>query len=317
MDNILQNLLNAFGVSGHESKVREAIKTSITNKKCEIKEDKMGNLIVKIGSGKEKLMLCAHMDEIGVIATYIEDNGFVRIGSVGDFKAEDVLHKFVKFEGGILGKIASSKGNPDISDLFVDLGLSKKDEVKKNLREGDVGCFLSDAIEVEDNIIAPNLDNRIGCYILIRLINEIEETDKELYFVFSTQQELGGRGARAAAYSIMPDYCLVLDMEEANDIIGGNGNIGLKNGPVISVMDKTLIMHHEIKELLEKAASEGNIEVQYTISKSITDGGTIHKEGAGIKTGTVLVPCRYKHTTSEMVSLKTVESTIDLLKRTI
>jgi endoglucanase len=317
MDNMLSRLLSSFGVSGHEEEVRKVIIDELKDIKCHIKEDKMGNLIVKIGEGLEKLMLCAHMDEIGLIATFIEDNGFIRVGSIGDFNTADVVHNLITFENGTLGKVAAAKANAEIGDLYIDIGALSREEVLKNVREGDVACFLGDAVELGNNIISPGLDNRVGCYILLKLIKELQETSKELYFVFSSQAELGGRGARAASFAIEPDYCIVVDLEEAGDSIGGKGNIKLGSGPVLTVMDKSLIMHHEIKERVEAAAKENSIEVQYAAVNRITDGGAIHKEKSGIKTGVVSVPCRYNHSISEMVCIKDIENTVELLKNLI
>ena len=314
MDIMLEKLLSSFGVSGHEDEVRSAIIQELENIKCNIKEDKLGNLIVKIGESSEKFMLCAHMDEIGLIATYIEDNGFIRVGSIGDINASDIVHNFVRFENGILGKIAAAKANPEIGDLFVDIGAKSREEALKKVSEGDVASFLGDAVEIENNVISPGLNNRVGCYVLLRLIKELRETNKELYFVFSTQAELGGRGARAASFTIEPDYCIVVDLEEAGDVIGSKGTIKLGSGPIVTVMDKSLIMHHEVKEKIEAAAKEKNIGIQYASVNRITEGGTIHKERAGVKTGVVSIPCRYSHSISEMVCIEDIEKTIELLK---
>jgi endoglucanase len=314
MDNMLSRLLSSFGVSGHEDEVRKAIIDELKDVKCEIKEDKMGNLIIKLGEGSEKLMLCAHMDEIGLIATFVEDNGFIRVGSIGDFNIADVVHNLITFENGTLGKVAAAKTNAEIGDLFIDIGVSTREEALKKVREGEVACFLGDALELGNNIISPGLDNRVGCYILLKLIKELKETNKELYFVFSSQAELGGRGARAASFAIEPDYCIVVDLEEAGDSIGGKGNIKLGGGPVLTVMDRSLIMHHEIKESLEGAAKENNIEVQYASVNRISDGGAIHKEKSGVKAGVVSVPCRYNHSISEMVCISDIEKTVELLK---
>lgn len=314
MDTVLNKFLSAFGVSGHEEEVRKVIIEELNDIECHMEEDKMGNLIVKLGEGNEKLMFCAHMDEIGLIATYIEDNGFIRVGSVGDFKPSDVVHSFVKFENGTIGKVGTTKQNPEIGDLFVDIGITEREEALKRLKEGATACFLGDAVEIEDKIIAPGLNNRVGCYILLRLIKELKGSSKELYFVFSAQAELGGRGARAAAFSIEPEYAVVVDLEESGDIVSPRNNIKIGNGPVLTVMDRSLIIHHEVKEMLQKAAEDKKIALQYAAVDRISDGGTIHKEGIGIKTGVLSVPCRYNHTTSEMVSMKDIENTIELLK---
>jgi tetrahedral aminopeptidase len=314
MDNMLGKLLRSFGVSCHEEEVRKAIIDELKDVNCDIKEDKMGNLIVKIGKGAEKFMFCAHIDEIGLIITYIEDNGFIRVGSIGDFNTADVVHNLVRFENGTIGKVASTKTNPEIGDLYIDIGVSSRQEALKKVIEGDVACFQGEALELGNNIVSPRLDNRVGCYILLRLIKEFKETDKELYFVFSSQAELGGRGARAASFAIEPDYCVVVDLEEAGDCIGGKGNIKLGAGPVITVMDRSLIMHHEIKGKLESIAEQNNISVQYASVNRITDGGAVHKEKSGVKTGVVSVPCRYNHSVSEMVCSDDIEKTIELLR---
>ncbi|MBW9158841.1 M42 family metallopeptidase [Clostridium tagluense] len=314
MDIMLQKLVGAFGVSGHEDEVRAVIREELKDINCDIKEDKMGNLIVKVGSGAQKIMFSAHMDEIGLIATYIEDNGFVRVSNIGGIHASEIVHNFVVFKNGIMGKVGAAKSEPKIEDLFIDLGVSSREEALKKIKEGDTACLLSDFMEVEDKIISPCLDDRIGCYVLLRMIKEIKETKSELYFVFSTQEELGGRGARAAAYTVNPDYCIVLDTQEAGDYIGAEGKLELGKGPIIKIKDRTLIMHHEIKEMLENAAQRSVVKVQYGVSNGSTDGGNIHKENGGIRTGVISIPCRYTHSISEMISMEDVEDTIKLLK---
>jgi putative aminopeptidase FrvX len=318
MDIMLQKLVSAFGVSGREDEVRAVIIEELSDIKCDIKEDKMGNLIVKLGedegSGGQKIMFCAHMDEIGLIATFIEDNGFVRVGNIGGINPSDIVHNFVVFQNGAMGKVGAAKPEPKIEDLFIDLGVASREEALMKIKEGDTACLLSDGMEVEDKIMSPCLDDRIGCYILLRMIKEIKESKSELYFVFSTQEELGGRGARAAAYAINPDYCIVLDTQETGDYIGAEGKLELGKGPVIKIKDKTLIMHHEIKEMLERAAQKAVVKIQYGISNGSTDGGNIHKENGGIRTGVLSIPCRYTHSISEMVSMKDVEDAIKLLK---
>ena len=317
MDIMLQKLVSAFGVSGHEEEVRQVIREELKDIDCDIKEDRMGNLIVKIGQGAEKIMFCAHMDEIGLISTYIEEKGFVRVSNVGEIRASEIIHNFVVFQNGAMGKVCATKSTPKIEDLFIDLGVSSREEAIKKVKEGETACLLCDGIEVEDKIMSPSLDNRIGCYILLKMIKEIKEASSELYFVFSTQGEIGGRGARAAAYIIEPNYCIVIDTQEAGDYIGGEGNLELGKGPIIKIKDTNLIMHHEIKEMLDVSAQRAEVKVQYGVSKDSTEGGNIHKERGGIRTGVVSIPCRYNHSISEMVSMKDVEETIKLLKEVI
>jgi putative aminopeptidase FrvX len=317
MDNLLERLCKSFGVSGSEEAVREIIKEELKDICCETKEDKMGNLIVKMGEGQEKIMFSSHMDQIGVIVTYIEDSGIARIGNIGTLKAEEIVHNFVKFENGTIGKIASSKDNPSMADLYIDFGLTSREEVLKKVREGDTAAFESPYLNIGNNVVSPSLNNRVGCYILLKLIKEIKTNTRETYFVFSTQQELGGRGARAAAYAIKPNYCIVVDLEGSGDVPGANGELKLGKGPAISIMNRTLIIHHEIKAMLENAAKKSEVELQYAISTEDTDGGHIHKEVGGIKTGVFSVPCRYLHSVSEMVCLGDVEDAIKVLTKLV
>ena len=317
MDCLLKSLVEAFGVSGREEAVRQVIKEELKDTNNEIREDKMGNIIVKMGTGEEKIMFCAHMDQIGIIVTYIEEKGIVRVGSVGDFKPEDMIHNFVQFNNGVVGKLCASKENPAIGDMYIDLGLNSREEVLKLVKEGDTGRFIMSYNTLGGKEIGPNFDDRIGCYVLLRMIKEIKVSSKELYFVFSTQKELGGRGARAAAYSIEPDYCIVVDVEGAGDVPGAKGNVKLGEGPVVSIINKTLILDNEVKSLIEKAAEEAEVKLQYSISTENTDGGLIHKEVGGIKTGVVSIPCRYLHTVSEMISMEDVEKTIRVLMNLI
>lgn len=316
MEKIFDRLINAYGVSGNEECVRNVIKEELKDVNCIIKEDKMGNLIVKIGQGKEKIMFCSHMDQIGLIVTYIEDSGLVRVSGIGDFKPEDVINNFVRFKNGTVGKLGVFK-----DEMFVDVGMKGREKVLEHVKEGDTACFVGPYLEIENNIvIGPALDNRTGCYILIRVIKEIvsrKNCDKELYFVFSSQEELGSRGSRAAAYMINPDFCIIVDAESTGDTIGGEGSIKLGEGPVIKIMDKTLIISSAVKGMLQNAAKKANVNIQYAVTSGNSDGGTIHKERGGIRTGELSIPCRYKHSTSEMVSMEDVEKAIKLLTEII
>ncbi len=327
MDKILESLLSAFGTSGHEEEVRQIIIEELNRVNVAHEVDKMGNVIVRIGQKKEedRLMLTAHMDTMGVIVTYIDDKGYARVGKIGDFKESLMINTIVEFENGNSGRVCSAKDdNPKIEDLYIDLGVSSKEEALELIEEGDVAVFTSNIIEERNNIIAPFLENRVGCYMLLKTIEDlamnkeiVSNLNSELCFVFSTQNKVGSRGVRAAAYSLKPTSCIVIDGEEANDNLGGKGNFKLGEGLGIKFMDRTLIMHHEIKELLEAAFSKLDKKPHYIFSEKGGDGATIHKEGHGIKTGTLVYPVRYKDTNLEMVSVKDIEAGIEIIRSTI
>lgn len=319
MNNLFEKLISAFGVSGREEEVREVIIEELNSLGVSYRIDKMGNIIVTLGDEKEeeeRLMLCSHMDTNGLIVTYIEEKGFLRVGKMGDFKESSIINTVVEFENGNCGRVCTSNITGNIDEFYIDLGVSNRDEALELVKEGDVAVISSNIIEEEKNIIAPYLDNRVGCYILldtIKKLREFKELKKQLFFVFSTQNVVGGRGARAAAYSIKPMYCLVIDGEESEDSLGGKDKFSLGKGSGIKFMDRTLISHHEVKEMLEDVYMKLGKKPRYIFGEEHSDGKTIHKEGNGIKTCTLVYPVRYKNTSMEMVSYKDIEETIDIV----
>jgi len=324
MNKLFEDLIGAFGVSGHEEEIRSVIVEQLSSLGVENKVDNMGNVIVALGKSnvdeEKKVMISSHMDTMGFIVMYIEDNGFLRIGKVGEFDESAFVNNMVEFENGNSGRVCGTKDNPKIDDMYIDLGVESRDEALELVREGDVCTITSNVIEEEKNIIAPALDNRVGCYMSLKAIEKLienkellEELDKEIYFVFSTQNTLGGRGARAAAYEISPMYALVIDGENAGDTLGGSGKFSLGKGTGIKFMDRTLLMHHEVKEQLEKVYEKMDKKPHYIFGETQGDGKTIHKEGVGVKTGTLVYPVRYKDTNMEMVNYKDIEEGIEVI----
>jgi endoglucanase len=274
MDKLLEKLLNSFGVSSREDNIRDIIKSEIeiikgsNGDSIAVREDKIGNLIVKVGEGSQKLMICTHMDNPGFMATLIEDSGFIRVSPIGNIKPEKMMGMLVKFENNIVGRIDSSKSNPVVEDLFIDIGVVSKEIAQSQIKEGAVAELVGNRLESNGRIIAPNLHSKLDCYMLIQIIKEVSTVnnlDKEIYFVFSAQYQMGFAGARAAAFEIKPNIAIVLDGLEAEDYTGGKGNIKLDNGPIITIFDKSLVIHHEVKESIENAAKNHNIKTQYNI----------------------------------------------------
>lgn len=324
MNRLFEELIGAFGVSGHESEIRNVIIEHLNSLGIENKVDNMGNVIAVLGNKNaeenKKVMISSHMDTMGFIVLYIEDSGFVRVGKIGEFDEANFVNNMVEFENGNSGRVCAAKDNPKIDDMYIDLGVESKEEALELVREGDVCMITSNVIEEEKNIIAPALDNRVGCYMTLKAIEklldnreQLQRLDKEISFVFSTQNNLGGRGARAAAYKISPMYALVVDGEKAGDNLGGNGKFSLGKGTGIKFMDRTLLMHHEIKEQLEEIYENLDKKPHYIFGESEGDGKTIHKEGVGVKTGNLVYPVRYKNTNMEMVNYKDIEEGIQII----
>ncbi len=319
MDNLFEKLISAFGVSGHEDEVREIIIEHLNSLNIGHRVDNMGNVIAALGEEREehkRIMLCSHMDTIGLMVTYIEDKGFVRVGKMGEFKESSIINTIVEFENGNGGRLCTINPSGTIDDIYIDLGVDSREAALELIKEGDVAVFTANIIDEENNVIAPFLDNRVGCYMLLRAIEklaELESLDSQLFFVFSTQGVVGARGARAAAYEINPMYCLVIDGENTGDNLGGKGNLSLGKGTGIKFMDKSLVIHHEVKERLEEAYENLNKRPNYIFGEEHSDGKTIHKEGNGIKTGTLIYPVRYKNTNMEMVNYKDINEGIEVI----
>ena len=309
----MKKLVGSFSVSGREQERALIVKEALTELGVEATEDKMGNIIAKLGKGSEKWMISTHLDAVGLLAIHIEKDGTVKTSNIGNFSSENYAFCQVKAKNGLKGRYIVSKGG----EALVDFGFTSGEEAAKKIKEGDSLFFVNEAVENNGKLIGAQLNSVVGCFALINIIKELNdkniEIHKEVYFVFSVEHQLGGRGARAAAYGIAPDYALILQGCEAS-----SGKIQLGAGPVLSLMDKGLVIHHEIKELVEKIALKDKIKLQYSISKDISsDGALVHKEKGGIKTGVLSFPVRYFNSPAEMINLEDVAEISKLINKLI
>lgn len=308
MDKLLNELLNTLSLSGSEEYIIKLIRKNIPESVVNINEDKMGNLIVKVGQGEKKIMICTHTDEKGLIVSYIEKDGKARAEKIGDFSSESVQNSIVLFNNGVKGKLISNN-----NELIIDLGMNSRDEVlRSGIREGYVAGIIGNTVDLKTKIFSCNISDKVGIYILIKIIEQIKELDGEINFVFSTQGQLGGRGARAAAYSIDPDYCIVINAINSDD-----KGISLDGGPVLKIMDKTLIGNNKVISSIESVAEKNHINIQRTLNMGSSLGSFIHKERAGIPTVEIGVPCRYKGSSVELVSIEDISNTEKLIQNII
>lgn len=324
MFDLVRKLSDAFGVSGNEEEIRAVITEEIKDKVDDIYTDTLGNLIaVKKGTGR-KIMLDAHMDEIGVMATFIDDNGFIRFSNLGWVYQYFALGQKVRFKNGTIGSVfyeekLDDMKNLKLSRMYIDIGAKSREEAEKKVRIGDTACFVGDAVQTGDMIISKALDNRSGCAVLIKVIQNLPETDNELYFVFTVQEELGLRGARTAAYQIQPDIAIAIDVTDTGDTPECHPmTVKCGAGPAIKIKDSSLICHPEVKRLLEDAAKEIGIPYQYEVLESGgTDVGAIHTAVGGVPSGAVSIPCRYIHSPVETASLSDMENAVKLLVQAV
>lgn len=320
----ISKLTAAFGPSGQEQPVSTLISAMARPYADEIACDTMGNLIVhKKGSGP-KLMLAAHMDTIGLVVTYIEDDGALRVGKLGGVSPKEIRNAPVCFaspDGHTVNGTVKVHGKADeskltVDDLYVDIGAGSREEAQRMVRLGDAAVFAANAMPAGNRIISPYLDNRVSCAVLLKALEEIRESVYDLYFVFTVQEELGTRGAKTAAYGIDPDYAIAVDVTNACDWPGASktGSAVLGGGAAIKVMDASVISHPEMVERLSKLAQENGIKAQLDVlTKGGTDAGAIHQSRNGVITGGISIPCRYVHTPTSMVDLSDVAACVDLV----
>lgn len=316
----LKALCAAFGPSGQEKEIARVIEDLARPYADEITRDVMGNLTVRKKGSGAKVMFAAHMDSIGLMATYLTDEGFVRVGKLGGVSPRDVLGTPVRFRNGVLGTVYENDelgdAKREMGHLFVDIGAKDAAEARERVQVGDAAVYATPTYESGRALISPYLDNRVSCLALLWAMELVSQSENDLYFVFTTQEEVGLRGAQTAAYAIDPDYAVVADVTVADDVPGSKHTCSSKcgGGAAIKVMDSDVICHPEMVAMLKELAEEQNIPYQMdVISGGGTDGGPIHKSRAGVFTGGVSVPCRNIHCPQEVAWLEDVEATAKLL----
>lgn len=316
---LMERLSDCFGPSGREKLIRQMIIDEIKDYADEIIIDPLGNLIArKKGRGK-KILFSAHMDQIGLIITHVDEKGFLKFSNVGGLNAKELLGLHMVFENGLEGVICQEelKDNEKLTmgKLFLDVASTDKDFVAKNFRVGDMCVFKSSYYETEDCVVCKAADDRIGCYILIEALKNHPETDKDVYYVFSVQEEVGLRGAKTAGYTINPDLAIALDVTATGDTPDGiKMDVKLGGGAAIKLMDKSLITHPEVKDLLTYLAEKNNIKYQYEVLEfGGTDAGAIHTSREGVPSGVISIPTRNLHTSGEIFSKADVEECIKLV----
>lgn len=315
---LLKKLTQCGAPSGCEEKITEIIRKEIENYVDEVYTDALGNLIAhKKGNGR-KIMLCAHCDEIGVVATFIDEKGFVRFSNIGGLDTGFLVHRRVRFENGTVGIIGCEDGfdkDKKLSKLYIDIGAADYDAAVKRVNIGDSAVFEGGFEVCGTNVVSKALDNRAGCYIAIKAAQRIS-SDNDIYYVFTTQEEVGLRGAKTAAFGIEPEFALALDVTDTGDTPKcPEMAVKLGGGAAVKMMDRSVICDSFVRETLIRLAEENGIAYQREImTDGGTDAGAVHLSRGGVKTGGVSVPTRYIHSPSEMASVDDINACIELVK---
>ncbi len=330
MINSIIELCSINGISGRENCVRDYIISQIKEYATDISIDPLGNLLVfKKGKNKasKKVMLDAHMDEVGFIVTCINSDGTLCFDCVGGISPDVLLGRpVVVGESKINGVIgvtpvhllpADKKAElPKISTLCIDIGVASKQEAEKEVKVGDMACFKSETVCYGDGYIkAKALDDRVGCGILIDIIKS--DLPYDLYFSFSCGEEVGLGVAATAVYNIKPDYAIVVETTTAADLAGVEESktvCKLGNGGVVSFMDRRTVYDKTLFDRAFQIADEKGISIQTkTMVAGGNNAGSIHTAAGGVKTVAVSVPCRYLHSPSCVIKEADVHQTRSLI----
>jgi endoglucanase len=315
---LLKKICTIKGATSEEGEIAKFIKGEVKGlvDKCTI--DALGNLIAhKKGEGK-KMMLAGHMDQIGLMVTFIEKEGFIRFTNVGGFNPV-VLHSCrVVFSNGMTGIVACERlDDPkkmELANMYIDIGATSKEEAEKHVTIGDICVYQHEPIVDGHKILTPYLDDRIGCFVMIEALKKLKNPAFDLYFVFTVQEEVGLRGAKTAVYNVDPDYGLSFDVTLSADTpkcrklpqkFGG--------GACIKIKDSSVLCHPLIIKHMEKCAKKAKIKHQFEILEmGGTDSGAIHLHKGGVPSGVMSIPTRHIHSMNEMALLSDIQDCIDL-----
>jgi endoglucanase len=320
MNELVKKLVEAYGPSGFEDQMRDLIRPEIEAFADEVSVDALGNLIaLKKGDGSGlKVMIAAHMDEIGVMVTHITKDGFLRFTNIGGVRSHTLMGGRVQFADGRIGFINSDRLDDrskihGLDKHYIDVGASSPDDCPVSV--GDAAGFVRPFIAQGSRLSAKSMDDRIGCVVAIETLKRLSTTPHDVYFVFSVQEEVGTRGAETAANAISPDVGIALDVTTTGDVPEAIAmSVSLGKGPAIKVKDSGMIAHTGLVRLMRQRAEEGNIPYQLEVlTGGSTDARSIQISNGGVMAGCISIPCRYVHTQSETVDADDVEGCIKLL----
>jgi len=340
MDRLLKELLLSDGISGYEENAAQIIAKELEKHCDKVDIDGFGNVIGKKGEGQKKIMIAAHMDEIGMMVKYVNDKGyiyFIKIGGVNDSvlpaKTVQIINKKGEKITGIIGtkpphlmSAEESKLPIKYTDMFIDIGLASKKEVLDIIDIGDQIIFEPSAGVLNGDIYyGKAADNRISCYAMLKIMEKLPENLKAAVFAVATaQEEVGLKGAKTSSFKINPDFALIIDTTIAGDMPGIDEKVSslkLGAGPAITMIEASgrgSIVSRKVREMLIKMARDNNIAHQIDIiDGGMTDGAIIYTNREGISIGILSIPTRYIHAPVSVFNIKDIDNTITLAVKAI
>ncbi len=319
MKALIQKLVEAYGPSGSEKEIREIVREEIAAHVEDMQVDALGNLIARKGpENGPKVMLAAHLDEIGVIVTHVDENGFARFTSVGGVNPRNCVSGRVRFMNGVRGVIGVERLDgmekaPDLDRLYIDLGAHSREDCP--VKVGDVGGFERPFLDLGKRLVAKSMDDRIGVAVLVETLRQLKSTPNRLFFVFSVQEEVGTRGATTAAFGVDPELGIAIDVCPTGDTPKGlTMEIGLGKGPGIKVRDQGMLSDPRVVDWMVAGAKKAGLPYQLEVlERGSTDARAIQLSRAGVPASCLSIPCRYVHSPSEMVDYDDVQNGVKLL----
>ena len=337
MDPLLKKIIEAAGVSGYEKEIAKIMHDELKKSCDDVQIDNFGNVLARKGKGKKKIMIAAHMDEIGLMVKHITKEGyinFIKVGGIDDriLPAQRVVIKSKKGDFcGIIGtkpphlqKEEDRKRPLKYEDMFIDIGCGSREEAAKKVEIGDIVIFEPNSGVLNGKLYyGKAIDDRIGCYALIKIMEEIK-ADAEIYAVATGQEEVGLKGARTAAFNISPDYAIAIDTTIAGDtpqITERESSLKLGNGVAITIIEASgrgVIVNEKIKDLLIDTAKKNKIKYQIDVLEGgMTDGAIIYMNKEGVPTGVLSIPTRYIHAPSSVFSMDDLNAAIKLTVKVV
>jgi endoglucanase len=309
-------LLSVYGPAGQEQAVARHLSDLLRPHADETRTDALGNLItIRRGKpGGKRILISAHMDHIGFIAIDADKQGFVRVANAGYIFVPHSQGQHVMFGNGVRGVVYAEQditGNPEMQHLFVDIGAQSRDEALAKVAIGDVAVYapLVSALG-EHRLAAPAMDDRAGCALGAWLLLNAPQGPNELVVLFSAQEEVGGRGAKVAAFALEPDIGLALDVTDTGDTPGVKPKMAVElgKGPAIKVRDSNLIASPLVRDALVAAAKEAGVPYQMEVlTIGGTDAGLIQLARGGVPSGALSIPTRYIHSAAETIDMRDLE----------
>ena len=323
MKPLLKQLTEIFGPSGYEENIRKLVRAEVKPLADEIKVDALGNLIARKRPSKytkdtKKIMIAAHMDEIGLMVSHIDENGFARFSNIGGVFGRYVLGGRVRFLNGTAGVIGFDRFDkmnevPPLDKIYIDVGATSKKDCP--VKVGDVAAFDRSFIDMGNRLVAKSMDDRVGVLVAIEALRALKSTPHDVYFVFTTQEEVGTRGAGTSAFGIDPDLGIAVDVTAAADTPNAlKMEMKLGKGPCVKFQDGGMIADPRVVKWMIRTAEKSKIPYQREVLLfGSTDARAMQLTRAGVPAGCLSIPVRYVHSPSEMVDYNDVQNSVKLL----